>query len=168
MKRQIILFATVAAMLALQGCGFHLRGRVTLSGSVSPIYVKSTDLAFARVMEDQIKASGNAVAGGEGASSILNLHSVNYRRDVRTVDPRGKVTGYNLYYEVTFDLVGKDGDDLIKDSRVSQTREYNFDPNQVLATESEETFLREDMEKDVAQQILRQLSVIGKGRTAAK
>jgi LPS-assembly lipoprotein len=162
MKRQIILFATVAALLALQGCGFHLRGRVTLSESVSPIYVKSTDPSLANVMEDQIKASGNAVAGAEGAGSILTLHSVNYRRDVRTVDERGKVTGYNLYYEVSFDLVGKDGKDLIKNSRVSQTREFNFDPNQVLATEGEETFLREDMEKDVSQQILRQLSVIGK------
>jgi len=168
MKRQIILFATVAAMLALQGCGFHLRGRVTLSDTVSPIYVKSTEPSLARVMEDQIKASGNVVAGGEGASSILNLHSVTYRRDVRTVDQRGKVTGYNLYYEVTFDLVGKGGEDLLKASRVSQTREYNFDPNQVLATESEEGFLREDMEKDVSQQILRQLAAVGKGSPAGK
>jgi len=136
---------------------------VQLAKNVAPVYIKSTDGAKSRALTNQLLASGNTPAGApSGANAVLQLSEVKYRRDIRTVDTRGKVTGYTLVYTVNFNVTDKGGETLLANQQVSQQRDYNFDNTQVLAKESEETYLRENMEKDVALQIIRQLAAISK------
>jgi LPS-assembly lipoprotein len=67
-----------------------------------------------------------------------------------------------LSYATRFNVQNKAGEMLFNTRNVALQRDYNFDPTQVLAKEQEETYLRRDMQRDVAQQILRQLATISR------
>jgi LPS-assembly lipoprotein len=163
MKRLGIILTISVAIALLQGCGFHLRGQVKLSSQISPLYVESSDPELAKQLEEALSASGNdAVESKGGAAAVLRLFDVRYERVIRTVDTRGKATGYVLSYATRFNVQNKAGEMLFNTRNVALQRDYNFDPTQVLAKEQEETYLRRDMQRDVAQQILRQLATISR------
>jgi outer membrane lipopolysaccharide assembly protein LptE/RlpB len=88
------------------------------------------------------------------------MYEVKFTRTVRTINTRGKVTGYILRYDVSYRVVNEAGDEL-RDSTLALQRDYNFDPNQVLQAEEEEEALREDMIEELTQRIMRQLVTIG-------
>jgi LPS-assembly lipoprotein len=87
------------------------------------------------------------------------MYDVKFDRKVRTIDTRGKVTGYVLRYDVSYRVVNKDGKEL-RNSTLAIQRDYNFDPNQVLQAEEEEDSLKDDMIKELTRRIMRQLVTI--------
>ena len=100
----------------------------------------------------QIQESGDAprlVLYGEQADS-----------QVLSVTSTGKVDEYLLKYEVSFRLVNVDNKLLSEPQTVKVQRDHQFDRLNVLAKEREERELRNEMQRDAAQQILRHLSRI--------
>lgn len=155
--RAIIAFCVISLTSA---CGFHLRGSLPLSETLMLVAVTSNDAEAAKAMAKVLESSGATVVGDESsARSVLDMYDVKFRRKVRTIDTRGKVTGYTLVYRVNYRVIGEEGDQL-KRSGLSITRDYNFDPNQVLQAEAEEESLKEDMLEELARRILWQLSTV--------
>ena len=145
---------------SLAACGFHLRGQLPVPDSIKTITVKSNDRELKQRVENALSFSGaNVVQSGADALALLDLHSVVYDRTVRTIDDRGKVTGYMLTYTVRFKLTSAEGESL-RESSVVVRRDFNFDPDQVLQAEIEEESLRQDMLTDLTQQLLRQLATV--------
>ncbi|MCG6872266.1 MAG: LPS assembly lipoprotein LptE [Gammaproteobacteria bacterium] len=156
--RLLIVFALVPA---LAGCGFQLRGKVDLPQSVSRVNIQGGEPELRQRVEELLRFSGGElVSSAREATAVLRLRDTDYRREVSTVDSRGKATGYNLIYAVSFDLTSRTGSKLLNSQRVQSRRDYRFDSGQVLQGESEERILREDLEKDIAQQIVRRLSTV--------
>jgi LPS-assembly lipoprotein len=159
MRRLYVVTAVILAAALMQGCGFHLRGQVKLPPSLSAPYVESTDPVLKTQVEDMLRFSGsNPVTGADVATAVVKLFDVKYERVVRTVDNRGKATSYVLNYTASYSAADKSGKTLVGPQSVNVQRDYNFDATQVLAKEGEEAFLRHDMERDAAQQIVRQLA----------
>ncbi len=157
------LVTIVSLAFIVSACGFHLRGKVELSKSLSNLYIESTDPALQAKVEDVLRFSGSTPVSDKSASSaVLQLSDINYDRIVRTVDSRGKITGYTLRYRSKFEVFDKAGESVLKSAPILLTRDFAYDSQQVLLKEDEELFLREDMEKDTAQQIVRQLGSIGR------
>ena len=154
------LILTLALCASLSACGFHLRGKLPIPDSINVIAVKSEDKELRRTLVDALSFSGATVVQSEAdALALLDLRKVKYDRKVRTIDERGKVTGYILEYRVNFAVTSASGDSL-RESTVVTRRDFNFDPDLVLQAEIEEESLRKDMLSDLTQQILRQLSTI--------
>jgi len=155
--RFILILALCASLSA---CGFHLRGQLPVPESINIIAVKSEDKDLERRLSDALSFSGATVVESEAdALALLELKKVIYDRTVRTIDERGKVTGYVLEYKVNFDVTAASGESL-RSSTVVTRRDFNFDPDLVLQAEIEEESLRQDMLIDLTQQILRQLATI--------
>ncbi|MDZ7840516.1 MAG: LPS assembly lipoprotein LptE [Gammaproteobacteria bacterium] len=148
----------VAASL-VTGCGFHLRGQLPLPEQLKVIAVSGTDGEFTEEMIDALETSGAQVVDEAEARALLDLYNVEFSRTVRTIDTRGKVTGYILRYEVSYRIVDDEGEEL-RDTSMAMQRDYNFDPEQVLQAEQEEESLREDMVGEMVQRIMRQLVTI--------
>ncbi len=164
MRRTIICLITA---LFIAGCGFHLRGRVPLSATLSVIAVETGDTRLrTRVVEGLETSGASVVTDSTQAKAVLKIHDVQYERKVRSIDSRGKANGYTLIYTVRYTVTRQDGSEVRKAVPIRLERDFNFDSAQVLQKEREETALRRDMEKDMAQRILRQLSTIaGRGVT---
>ncbi|MDH3639852.1 MAG: LPS assembly lipoprotein LptE [Gammaproteobacteria bacterium] len=155
------LVCVAALAVAVTACGFHLRGKVSLSDRISPIAIQTSDLQLRRVLADILETSGASVVEDlSAAKAVLQVLDVNYERRVRTIDSRGKVNGFLLVYSVNYKVESSGGDELSALTPISVRRDFNFDSNQVLQKEDEERGLREEMERDMAQRIIRRMSRI--------
>lgn len=153
------LIMSVAAAALVAGCGFHLRGKLPLPEQLQVIAVTGSDRDFMDEMVDALTASGAEVVDEGAATAILDLYNVEFNRNVRTIDTRGKVTGYNLRYDVSYRVIDEEGQEL-RDTTLSLRRDYNFEPEQVLQAEEEEQSLRENMVEELTRRIMRQLVTI--------
>lgn len=153
-------FSVLALSILVAACGFKLRGQIPIPESLSVMSVESSDRIMRQELVEGLDFAGvTVVQSAAEALAALDLHSVKYDRQVRTIDDRGKVTGYLLIYTVDYKLTSSEGENL-RQAQVSTRRDFNFDPEQVLQAEIEEKTLREDMARDLTQQILRQLSTL--------
>lgn len=159
--KQLFAVFFLAALVSIQGCGFHLRGKVDLAPVLANVYIKGKFSALNTQIAEMLSVAGSTRSPGEqGASAVLRIQEARFERTVSTVDTRGRATGYLLIYTARFDVADSTGRSLLKSQTVRVHRDYEFDAAQLLAAEGEEEFLRRDMERDAAQRIVRQLGSI--------
>lgn len=163
MWKRLALIAILGAVL-VQGCGFHLRGRVDLAPVMRTLYVDSGERELTDQLKEALMTSGSEIVEDpDVATAILRMQEVEYERIVRTIDTRGKVNGYTLEYTARFMVEDTAGETLYSEAAVQVQRNFDFDPTQVLQAENEEESLREDMRDDLVQQILRRLATVRGG-----
>ena len=154
------------AVLLFSGCGFHLRGQVPLPDVMAEPHLAGSNLELIRRLEEELRARGaHPVADPAGASAVIELLRVAYLREVGTLDLRGTVTGYVLKYEVVYRVLGSDLEVLVDDTRITLSRNLDYDRGQVLQLEQDETLLRDELVDEVVRRILtRLMSVSAKSR----
>lgn len=166
-KKKIIFMLVALAGLQVS-CGFHLRGVHGLADHITPVFVdvNGTDDELRRELKNALSASGNnALAiSGEQAKTILSIYAVQKKQRVVAIDSRGRAREYSLSYQFRYELkkasVADNKTEIIKTNTVKLKRDLLFDPNNVLAFDHEKALMYEDMRKDAAHVVLRQLSAI--------
>lgn len=152
----LLVLATV-----ITACGFHLRGNIPLSEGVKNMYVVAPAGSFKDQLQTVLTSAGAILASAEGgADVVLNVTQIDVDRTVGTLDSLGKANSYNLNFKVTYSLSDQEGNKVRKVTKLKATRQYNFDPELVIASESEEAELLKSMEQEVSLQVVRQLSSI--------
>lgn len=148
-----------ALMLALAGCGFHLRGQFTIPTELLPIHVSAD--GGSRVAEElrrMLIRNGVQLADDPAAAkSEITILDENRQRRVLTVSAdTGQVDEYELRYTTDWILreTGEDQRPLLGRETVESLRDYTYDPTAVLAKQSEQETLVENMQQDVALRIL--------------
>ena len=153
--------ATLVIMLAVlffSGCGFHLRGQVLLPDVMVKPHLDGSDLDLIRRLEDELRVRGaSPVADAADASAVIELLRVAYLREAGTLDLRGTVTGYVLKYEVVYRVLDSDLEVLVDDTRITLSRNLDYDRGQVLQLEQDELLLRNELVDDVVRRILTRL-----------
>ena len=160
-----IRMGALGLILLLAGCGFHLRGSgmddVALT-DMPMIYLQSGNPRSGMLEELQRRGKlhgANFTQESSAAELALNITSENFDRRVLSVGTTGKVREYELHYAVTYTVLDKEGVEKLA-NRISLVRDYRFDETRVLGKEAEEKQLRQDMVRDAAQQIMRQLRAL--------
>lgn len=144
--------------LTVAGCGFRLRGDVSLP--FESVYIAAGgDTPFAADLSLQIEGGGRTrvVARPEDAQALLYIMSANQEKQILTLTGAGTVAEFLLRYRVNFRLQGRDQRELIPLSEIVVVRDYSFNSSQVLAKDKEEALLYRDMQSDAVQQMLRRL-----------
>lgn len=146
--------------LVLSACGFHLRGNIPLPDGIKNMFIQVPEGTFKEQLEDVlVNAGADIQSSRSGADVVLRVTSAKSDRTVGTLDQRGKADSYNLVFTVSYVLLDSEGKNL-RNVSLSETRRYNFNPEQVIESESEEADLLADMEQDVALRMVRQLSSV--------
>lgn len=159
MKRIVLIFVLTASLLS--GCGFHLRGTINLPDSIRTVSVTSPDVKLRDALVDSLESNNVIVVSGPTAdSAYIKISEADFGREVRTIDERGKSTGYVLILRASYEVLDSTGKHLVKPSITTARRDYNFDQEQLLSATREEELLRDEMREDVAQGILRKMSRI--------
>ena len=160
-----MLAALVAlATLTLAGCGFHLRG----SGQQYALPFKTVFLGVPNNSSLGIELARNLRGNGEiailhdrkDAQAIIEVLSENRDKSILSLNFQGRVREYNLTYALRFQVKDAAGHELLAPNEILLKRTISFNESQVLAKESEETFLYRDMQTDLVQQIIRRLATI--------
>lgn len=156
----------VVLTLSLGACGFHLRGTASsaLPETLSHLRVTMADsrAKYPAVLVEVRNAlqgiAGVTLADYQEQAPLLTLFGEFFETQVVAVDRGGRATAYLLNYKVSFKLADAQGKEWVPAQTVKLQREYTFDRLNVLAKEREEDFLKLEMQRDAAQQILRRLA----------
>lgn len=155
----------LAAILALglTACGFHLAGTRPLPEPLRSVYIEVIEPY--RVLQPPLETALRAGLQRRGAdvlsarndsTTVIRLSELKETREVLSVGLDGKALEYRLVTAVHYEIIGG-GKALIEPGDLKLTRDYSFQPEQVLAKEAEESRLREFIQAEMAQLILLRL-----------
>lgn len=155
----ILLAGFIASALA--GCGFQLRGQSSLP--FETLYVTSPPgLPLTPDIKRAINASSQTrlTDNPKEAQATLQIISAVNEKHILSLSGGGRVREFQLRYRVSFRLYDAKSQDLIPTSEIFLKRDFSFNDTQVLAKESEEALLYQDMQRDAVQQIMRRLAAV--------
>lgn len=152
------LTATLAAALAVAGCGFHLRG--TAEVPFETLYVPNATSGIALDLKRNVQAGTQAkvVDDAKQAEAILVFSAEGREKNILSLNAQGRVREFQLLYRVGFRMHDGKGGDYIPQTQIALTRDITFNDSDVLAKEAEEQLLFRDMQNDMVQQIMRRLA----------
>lgn len=149
--------------LVLAACGFQLRGEARLPGSMDRTFVAVADDSTVFVRELGLLLEANGVARTEEPGSdaaTLRIDSQNMWRHPLSVTGQARVREYLIVFEVTWRLEDAEGEVTLERNTIRLTRDYSFDEGEILAAQREEEFLRDDLGRAMANQMIRRLEAL--------
>jgi len=156
-KRFSLILA--AAVLLLAGCGFQLRGEVSMP--FDSIYVQSqVPSPIVRQLKRAVAAGFKATVTEEPgkAQVILHLLDVRQEKEILTLSGGGRVSEFQLRYRVSFRLTdNKSATVYIPPSEIVMGRTLTYTDFEASAKQGEEALLYRDMQHDAVQQMMRRL-----------
>jgi LPS-assembly lipoprotein len=96
----------------------------------------------------------------EKDSAVLTVLENKFERRVLSVGNNAKVSEYELYSVLKFKVTDGQGKLLVEPQQVEAIRDYQFDQTQVLSSDGEEAILREQLNDQLVQSLLRRLSAV--------
>lgn len=148
-------------VISISACGFHLRGNIPLPDGVKNMFISAPEGPFKEQLESAMIRGGATISATQaGADVVLVVTNAATDRRVGTLDDRGKVNSYDLFFKVAYSLNDPQGESIRPSKTLVETRRYNFEPENVVETEAEEIELQESMEEDISLRIVRQLTAV--------
>lgn len=155
-----LLLAFIATCAA---CGFHLRGQIEMPEQMHHTYIQGDGgNVLMRNLRFALTTAGvNVVDEVEEASAILHIIAAKHQRRVLSVSGRAIAREFELSFTVTLKVLTKPGKKLLPEQNLTVVRDYRFDQDDVLGKSGEEGLIREEMERDIVQLIVRRLEKQG-------
>ena len=163
MLRRRLALATLAlaAAASLAACGFHRRiaqplnyERIALSG-----------FADRSTMADEIRralpSTAHIVSVGESQVVIEAIEDTQ-KTTVEASTAFGQVRELELHVKLRYRVLDPNGTELLPLADVERFRDMTYDESSALAKETELQALYRDMQSDMAYQLIRVLSAVGK------
>lgn len=142
--------------LTLAGCGFHLRGVHTLPFDTLAV---PGNTALRVDIKRAVESGTNAVLADDrkDADAVLEITREAREKVILSLTTKGRVREYQLRYLVKYRVVRTQGGLFVPPTTVVLTRDITFN-DEILAKESEEVQLYDDMRRDFVQQLMRRLA----------
>ena len=161
LARRSFLLSSLALAVGLTGCGFHLRGRVTLP--VETMFVNlPVNNQMAAEIRRMLKGGTNItlVDTAEEADAILELVSSGRNREVVSLNMRGEAREYELTLQLTFRLINQDGAEFLPPTTFTACRDMTYNEEDYLSRDAEEAMLYREIQQDLITQLLNRLATI--------
>ncbi len=156
----LILFL-INGLWFLNACGFHLRGAEKFHITSAHIQSESADRSAQELEQLLIEREIKIVPVANEAQIIISLSREKFDNRVLTVSAvSGKMAEVELTLQVELEVHQPNGTVLIERQPLNILRDYSVDETAVLARETEEEILREEMFHDLIAQIMRRLQTI--------
>lgn len=169
MIRRLATPFAVVLLLALAGCGFHLRNALLLPPGLGPLQVDARDpySELARDLERALARSGAEIipAGtpaAEGDHAVLHIIGEHWGNTPISIDQFGRSQEFTLRYAVIFDLRNADGSDLVPQQAIELARDYVSVPTRSIGTEGEREVLMREMKREMVVSILRRIDAVSR------
>ena len=157
--RSALYVVLAGALLALAGCGFHLRGQDGAIGHVPPLQIELRDARapLGRAVLAALARNG-VVTTAKDAQLRVHVTQQREERRGRTLTRGIQVAEFDLNAELRFELFDAKGQQLVPEQRLFATRAYARDPANLLTNETTEELLWQELRADIADQLLAALA----------
>jgi LPS-assembly lipoprotein len=160
-RRRLAVAAAAGSMLALAGCGFHLRGTSDMAfDTLYSGFSRSSALGEEFRRELVRSTSTKLVDQPDKADVRLIILGETRERDIVAYSAVGRPREYQLRLRLQFRATDGAGREFIPPSEIILRRDISAADNQLTARVDEEALLYRDMQKDMVQQLLRRLASI--------
>ena len=175
LSRHKLFVSTILLTLLLSACSFNLRGQASYALPFKSITVRAFNdfapivVALKQALQDQgvqiIDASDLPKSdqmpedntNASPAQLTLYVTAESTSKQILSLSGAGRVREFQLNYRVMLRLYDQQQQDWIFPATIDLQRNLPYDDTLVLAKESEEAQLYQEMRRDAVQQILRQL-----------
>ncbi|WP_137167116.1 LPS-assembly lipoprotein LptE [Salinimonas lutimaris] len=163
MKKHVLLAVALLTGLLMAGCGFHLRGSQALPPNIESVAVTAVKphALLERALNErldvyQINRVALSQLTGNNDTAIIQLMPETLERRLLSVFSTGQVAEYELIYGVTYQVTFPDHEPIRGYFEI--LRDYQDDPDQVLAKSRELDLVVGEMRNEAADRIIRQLA----------
>ena len=159
-SRIVLLLLLAGAVPLLGGCGYHLRGELTLPAGMERVHVESSDPfgPLKRNVEKALERSGAKIepAAGDGIAEV-SLTGVSIAPIVRSVSSNARVNEFTMLYHVELQITDGTGKVLMPKQVIEQSRVFTFDQTQAIGTGAEQDEIKKEMEREMTQAVVRRV-----------
>ncbi|MGK0297653.1 MAG: LPS-assembly lipoprotein [Gammaproteobacteria bacterium] len=151
-------------LISMSSCGFHLRGtQQGVETNISSVYVIDANAsAVGREVRKQLSLMGVGISSSSGeADFAVQLSDPSIVQSVLSVSAiTGKIEEYQILLSVRMTVTDKEKNERITNQRIRITRDYAFDDQAVLGSESERQSLEDEMTIQAAAQVIRRINTL--------
>ena len=154
----------ILLLLTLSACGWQLRG-TSGGATIERLHVSTStpSSSFTQVLKRYLRGSGIALVNSAGdAEYSLKIIKEKSKRRTATVSASARISERLLEEQVEYLVTRLDGSMAIERSVASVERIYEYNEDNVLATEDEALLLKNEMHVDLARQIANRLQRLKK------
>jgi len=161
-RRVALALLAVAAAATLAACGFHCRiaqsqnyERVALSGFAD----RST---MAEEIRRALPPSARVVSSVFESQVVVEAVEDTQKTTVEASTAFGQARELELHVKLRYRVLDPNGTELLPVADIERFRDMTYDEKDALAKDAEEKALYRDMQSDMAYQLIRVLSAVGK------
>jgi len=157
--------SAIFLLLTLSACGWQLRGTGS-AATIDRLHLSASEpnSTFTQTLERYLRSSGiELVDNATDAQYTLKLIKEKSKRRTATVSASARISERLLEEQVEYLVSKPDGTLAIERSTASVERIYEYNEDNVLATEDEAQLLKREMYNDLARQIANRLQHLNKG-----
>lgn len=165
--KKYVMAAVLSVSTLLSGCGFHLRSGPSLPDNINTVAIDSAraHAPLARALDKHLNVYGlNSVdKSAQSATATATANNIHIyllpeqlERQLLSVYPSGQVAEYELIYIVRYRVQFPGKEALMAQFEV--VRDYQDDPDQVLAKSRELELMLDEMRDEAADILIRRLS----------
>jgi LPS-assembly lipoprotein len=146
---------------SLAACGFHLRG--TTDVSFNSIFIQGNTLVISKNLKKSLATNGvQVLSSAEGAELLMEMVGEENEKRILSLAGTGTVNEFELFYRVHYRTKAAGAELWSPVQTVEARRDYSYSDANLLAKQSEEKRLNENMQQDVIGNLLRRLSAFKK------
>ena len=165
-RSQFISFAsaTLFALIALQGCGFHVRSADVDSLGFSEIDLscdKSSSWDLCQELERQFIS--HKINLKEQSAYSLRVFDIQSKERVFTINQDATADEYELTRSLRFSLDEASTPEARYTNEISARRIYRHSSSELLAKDREQAVITKALDQSLAREIIRQLTLIRVG-----
>lgn len=156
------LLVAAASALLLAGCGFTFRGAPQLPAAMADTYIDTGDRysPFYQELVNVLRQNDIRVVGDPGqARTTIRVLADDTGRRLLSVTTSNVPAEYEVYYRVRFAVVVA-GREVVPPEQLALTREYSYDPTEVLGKSREEDNIRRFLARDLVGLVTLRLATV--------
>lgn len=160
--RTTLIFALFGALLAA-GCGWHLRGASDAPGNIESLHISARNLESDLVEDLRRALVGNGITVAKNATEAkysLVLLAENSDRRTASIGASARVAELLLTESADFLILAADGTQVLGRTTVTTERLFEYNEDNVLATDDEALLLRSEMRSELVRKILNRLRFV--------
>jgi LPS-assembly lipoprotein len=163
MPKKWLLINLVWVFLTLSACGWQLRNNPLLANQLGTVHIShpQSQISLAVELKRALKANNIELVGAaDSADYQIKLLDAHKSRRISALNSSARAAQYQISQAVDYLVVDNKGVQVIPPTTASAETTYNFNELDVLAAQSEETLLHNNLRKEIVRQILRRLGEV--------
>ncbi|MDO8955033.1 MAG: hypothetical protein Q7V63_09325 [Gammaproteobacteria bacterium] len=162
-KNKLWIGLILVLSLSLAACGFQLRRSQPLIAELQVIYIKTStpNDPFIQVLSRLLIANNVQLTDDPHfASSTLKIISIQQNSNINALQGAAEAGQYVTNLTVSFSATDSNGHVLVAPTSISRSAYYSNNATQILSANSTSNQLVTELEQQLAQSILQQLSSV--------